>query len=177
MTTAIIITALICLAVGAAIGILLTRLSHPEEKQRRELESRLQQAEDELKAYQQEVSTHFIKTASLVNNMTQSYRAVGEHLAASAMHLANPDISRQLLNAGSGSLTGSTAKQASSLTLGDTAPEPPKDYAPKAPGGILSEEYGLKEDYGVESRPAYEMANDDLDSEDDDDQDPTLKAV
>lgn len=177
MTTAIIITALICLAVGAAIGILLIRLSHPEEKQRKELENRLQQAENELKAYQQEVSAHFIKTASLVNNMTQSYRAVGEHLAASAMHLANPDISRQLLNAGSGSLTGSPSEQTSSLALGDTAPEPPKDYAPKTSVGVLSEEYGLKEDYGIESRPAYEMANDDLDPDDDDDQDPTLRAI
>ena len=169
MSSTIIITALICLAAGAAIGILLARLSNPEQQKVRELESKLQSAEDGLKEYQQEVTEHFIQTSGLINNLTQSYKAVHEHMANSAMHLANPDISRQLVNAGTGKLTGSADS-----ALPETQPEPPKDYAPKAPGGVLSEEYGLKDDYSIETRPAHQIANDeDNDSEDD----PTLRAV
>ncbi|MGS2724191.1 YhcB family protein [Porticoccus sp. GXU_MW_L64] len=168
MSTTVVITALICLVAGAVIGMLLSRLTNPEQQKVRELESKLQQAENSLKDYQQEVTEHFIQTSGLINNLTQSYKAVHEHMASSAMHLANPDISRQLVNAGTGKLTDN-----SSEPLAGTPPEPPKDYAPKAPGGVLSEEYGLKDDYGIEARPGHQVANDENDNEDD----PTLKAV
>ena len=169
MSTTVVITALICLIAGAAIGLLLARLTNPEQQKVRDLENKLQQAESSLKDYQQEVTEHFIQTSGLINNLTHSYKAVHEHMASSAMHLANPDISRQLVNAGTGKLTDNSSDDA----LSETPPEPPKDYAPKAPGGILSEEYGLKEDYGIEARPGHQVANDEDDSEDD----PTLKAV
>lgn len=172
MSSTIVITAFICLAAGAGLGLLLARLSNPEQQKCRELESKLQRAEDELKNYQQEVTEHFIQTSGLINNLTQSYRAVHEHMASSAMHLANPDISRQLINAGTGKLTDNSDSQDN--VLSEKPPEPPKDYAPKAPEGILSEEYGLKEDYGIESRPGHQIANDE---EDDGEDDPTLKAV
>ena len=145
MSSTTIIIALICLAAGAVIGLLLARLSNPEQQQVRELEGKLQRAEDGLKDYQQEVTEHFVQTSGLINNLTQSYKAVHEHMAGSAMHLANPDISRQLVNAGTGKLTNNSADS----TLSETQPEPPKDYAPKAPGGILSEGYGLKDDYSI----------------------------
>lgn len=174
LSTTLIVTAIVCLAIGGAAGVALARLSHPRLKQRRELESKLQRAQDELKAYQQEVTEHFIKTSGLVNNLTHSYRAVHEHLAASALHLANPDISRQLLNAGAGN-RGGGGDHPTSNALPEHMPEPPKDYAPKAPEGVLSESYGLKDDYGIEARPDNTVAND---LEDDDDQDrPPLKAV
>ena len=169
MSSTVVIVALICLAAGAAIGLLLARLSNPEQQKVRELEGKLQHAEDNLKDYQQEVTEHFIQTSGLINNLTQSYRAVHEHMAGSAMHLANPDISRQLVNAGTGKLTSSTES-----TLSDAQPEPPKDYAPKAPGGVLSEEYGLKDDYSIEAHPGHQVANDE---DDDGEDDPTLRAV
>lgn len=171
MSSTIAITALICLAAGTAIGLLLARRSNPGQQKCRELESKLQSAEDNLKNYQQEVTEHFIQASGLINNLTQSYRAVHEHMASSAMHLANPDISRQLVNAGTGKLTGDSG-DSDDLLPGKT-PEPPRDYAPKAPGGVLSEEYGLKEDYGIEARPGHRIANDEEDNEDD----PTLRAV
>lgn len=169
MSPTLITTALIALVVGALVGMLLTRATQPKEKQRKELEAKLQKTEKELKDYQHEVTEHFIKTSALINTMTHSYRAVHEHLAGSAMHLANPDISRQLINAGTGKLEGSTEDDA----LSATPPEPPKDYAPKSPEGVLSENYGLKEDYGIETRSDVPTAND----SDDDDTDPTLRAV
>ncbi len=174
MSISVVITALVCLVIGGLVGGALVRLSHPQQKQRRELEAKLQRAQDELKSYQQEVTEHFIKTSGLVNNMTQSYRAVHEHLAASALHLANPDISRQLINAGTGKLAG-TGHDTSDDMFSENLPEPPKDYAPKSPEGVLSETYGLKDEYGAEAHPGHDVSNDP--ENDDDNQETPLKAV
>jgi uncharacterized membrane-anchored protein YhcB (DUF1043 family) len=56
---------------------------------------RLQEAEQELSSYRDDVTKHFTETSRLVNNLTQSYRDVHEHLASSAMKLTNPAISQQ----------------------------------------------------------------------------------
>ncbi|MGH1485674.1 MAG: YhcB family protein [Cellvibrionaceae bacterium] len=130
------------LLVGCILGSLLSRTLSPQQQKARTLETKLQEAEQQLKEYQQEVTDHFAETSKLVNNLTQSYRDVHEHLASDALKLANVDISRQLLSNANGDDT----------LLGDTSIneedfQPPKDWAPKTPGaeGTLSEGYGLKE--------------------------------
>ncbi len=140
----LVLTGLITLAIGCVVGIVIAPLLHPQEKQNRDLEQRLQKTEDKMANYQQEVSEHFAQTSQLVNSLTQSYKDVHEYLANSALKLTTPDISRQLLEAGKGNLiTGDPNK-----VLDEANFEPPRDWAPKEPGekGMLSEEYGLEED-------------------------------
>lgn len=129
--------------VGCILGAVLTRTLSPQEKKSRSLESKLQDSENKLNQYQQEVTEHFATTAKLVNNLTQSYRDVHEHLSSDALKLANVDISRQLLK--------SASKEDDALLGGAEIKEddfqPPKDWAPKTPGteGTLSENFGLSD--------------------------------
>lgn len=51
----------------------------------------------ELKAYKQEVSDHFVRTAELVNELTNSYKAVYEHLEGGAYRLVGEETLRERL--------------------------------------------------------------------------------
>jgi len=139
----LIITALISALAGCAIGVLIVRSNNPKQHQTRDLEQRLQQAEEKLGDYQQEVNEHFAQTSQLVNGLTQSYKDVHEYLANSALKLTDPAISQRMLEAAKGNLN-----EDEELNLDESNFEMPKDWAPKAPGqtGALSEEYGLKEE-------------------------------
>lgn len=103
----------------------------------RDLEQRLHQTETELQTYQRDVAEHFAHTSQLVNNLTQAYRDVHEHLANGALKLATPAISKQILDAAN-----------SEANLPEQPVQPPRDWAPRAPGskGALSDDYGLKDD-------------------------------
>ena len=150
--TALIITGLICLLGGCAIGAMLVRTINPQQQQNKDLESRLVQAEEKLGEYQKEVNEHFAETSQLVNSLTQSYKDVHEYLANSALKLTDPAISQQMLEAAKGNLSDDE------LIINEDNLEMPRDWAPKAPGqtGALSEEYGLKEEH-EESEPATEQ--------------------
>jgi len=141
--TTLLIIAAIAFTIGCLIGGITLRFTSPQEQQKRSLESKLQDTEEQLKSYQQEVTDHFAQTAQLVNQLTQSYKDVHEHLASDALKLANVDISRQLLSS-------SDANQVLDETdLNHEQFQPPKDWAPKAPGteGTLSEGYGLNDEH------------------------------
>lgn len=129
------IVALASLVIGLILGAILGRILSGSNKQCRTLAEEVRRKDDELKIYQQNVTEHFVKTSELVNNLTQSYKDVHQHLAASAMKLTSPEISKKLLEAGSGELSKSTAA--------DNAASPPKDYTPDI-SGILDESYGLE---------------------------------
>lgn len=174
MDSTTLLIALACLAVGLVVGSLLTRTLAPQEKKRRELEDKLRRAENEHKLYQQQVTEHFLKTSTMLRDMTQSYRNLGEHLASGAMMLSTSEVSREVLNASSPKLSDkSTGTVFSAISA-----EPPKDYAPSVPGGVLSENYGFNEDTadqnslytrGLVTKPSS-VANDN-----DDEDDPTFK--
>lgn len=89
------LTLLFTLAAGALIGAAIMRYWSPRLKVNKEMAERLQEAEQELNSYRDEVTQHFTETSRLVNNLTQSYRDVHEHLANSAMKLTNPAVSQQ----------------------------------------------------------------------------------
>lgn len=171
MTTETLFIGLLALAIGLIIGFVLARTLHPQARERKDLEEQLLQSQDQLKSYQQEVTAHFAKTSDLINNLSHSYRDVHEHLATSAMHLTNPEISRQLVDAGFGRQDSNA-----NLLSGET-PEPPKDYAPKVPGGILSEEYGLKEETPKPDAPTVNISDNPPANTDEpyEEEDPTLK--
>lgn len=129
---------------GGFAGAIISRTVLPNDNQQ-DLEKKLQSSREELARYQEEVTGHFAETSQLVNNLTQSYKEVHEHLAKGALQLTNAEIGRKILAAGDPSI-GIEAKD----SLEDVPFEAPKDWAPKTPGqvGTLSEEFGLNEDEG-----------------------------
>jgi uncharacterized protein len=135
--TMLLIVATAAFVVGCLLSLVLNRSFSASEQKTRSLESRLQEAEKSLADYQQEVTEHFSETAKLVNNLTQNYKEVHEHLAGSALKLANVDISRQLL---SSNLTD----DGNELNINEEDFQPPKDWAPSE--GALDEDYGLIKD-------------------------------
>jgi len=170
----LILVALVCLLIGATAGSLLTRTLHPQEKLRRELEEQLRRAREDHKAYQHEVTAHFARTADLVGNLAQNFHAVHEQLATSAMHLATPEVSRKLMEAAS--RTALKGDPRDTFTISDILPEPPRDYAPSVPGGVLSEDYGLEPD--TASRTARVGTSTDsgpAGARNEEEEDPTLK--
>lgn len=154
--SAVVITGLICLLAGAGIGaftlyMLRTKLFG------RDVEQRLHEAESSLQGYQRDVAEHFAQTSQLVNNLTNAYRDVHEHLANGALKLATPAISRQILDSANNNL-GSDSK----AYINEQRIEPPRDWAPKTAGtkGTLSEDYDLRDDHHENTQIPTESADD-----------------
>ena len=137
---------LVCLAfsVGAIATYLWIRKSGENTVDVIDLQKKLDKSEQHLKQYQQEVSQHFINISHLTASVTQSYRDINEQLVSSAMRLASPEIGRQLLKSGGSDLSLLDPNGNPLVDVEDV--EVPRNYAPKVPGGILSEEYGLKDE-------------------------------
>ncbi len=144
----LLIVATLSLIAGSLITLLLTRTMSSSEQKARALEGRLQEAEATLSNYQQEVTEHFAETAKLVNNLTQNYKEVHEHLASDALKLANIDISRQMLSNGVNETTGE-------MNVSEEDFQPPKDWAPS--DGTLREDYGLDAQDAVASATVHAM--------------------
>lgn len=156
----LVLTSLVSLLAGAGLGAFLLYLFRAQVYSR-ELEQRLHEAENTLQSYQRDVAEHFAQTSQLVNNLTQSYRDVHEHLANSALKLATPAISRQILESANANMLNSEKTYISEQNF-----QPPRDWAPKTAGakGALSEEFGLREDQDhkmppTESADEYDFDN------------------
>lgn len=144
---------IISLLIGAVIGFLMGRSGNTSNRQA-ELTEQLDSTTKELENYKEEVNEHFEKTAALVNNLTNSYKEVHEHLATSAVGLCK---------AGTIDLALEPAMHAKIESQDNESEEPaekteevtadiPRDYAPKSPEdeGTLSETFGLKEETAEE---------------------------
>ena len=153
--------------IGAGIGHLYSRKTGANDPSVQGLEKKLEQTEQQLKRYQQEVTEHFVTVSHLTTNIAQSYRQIHEHLATSAIRLASPEIGRQLLKAGGSDL--SLVDEDGNPLISAEDIEPPRDYAPKVPGGLLSEEYGLDDNDLSKGHPNAANSAE----EDEDDSDPT----
>jgi len=172
-TLTIILTAVTFFLIGAGLGHLFARQNQSGDQSARDLEKKLAQSERQLKRYQQEVTEHFLKVSHLTTSMSQSYRQIHEHLATSAIRLASPEIGRQLLKSG-GSDLNLTDEDGNPLLSAEDV-QPPRDYAPKAPGGILSEDYGFSENEDSKSQSGASDA--DLSDNQEDNDDPTSKVI
>lgn len=134
------LTGIVCLAIGVAAGLLIARqrqLGGPVKVS--ELETQIENLQRTQTEYREQVSEHFNTSAELVQQMTESYRDVYQHLAAGAQSLCTEDVASKLLPASDPDLfpEGRTGEQL----------EPPKDYAPRrdpSQTGALSEEFGLE---------------------------------
>lgn len=80
------------LIIGIVAGLYFARLDDFSNRQKNALQQKLDAAESQLKTYQSQVTEHFLKTASLVNSMTESYQAVHEHLASGATELCDRQV-------------------------------------------------------------------------------------
>ena len=172
ITLTMILTAAAFFLIGAGLGHLYSRNKQTGDRSVYDLKKKLEHSERQLKRYQQEVTEHFLKVSHLTTNMSQSYRQIHEHLATSAIRLASPEIGRQLLKAGGSELT-LTDEDGNPLINAEDV-QPPRDYAPKAPGGILSEDYGLSNNNSDKSHPNAAEA---VDGDGNEDSDPTIKPM
>lgn len=117
----------------------------------KELESHLTSLQDKYEQYQQGVTGHFAHTAQLVNNLTNAYREVHEHLQRGAGELCADNQRHTAANPASAFIALEAPKEAyPQAMLNDdkflATVMPPRDYATKQPDdkGTLDEEYGLK---------------------------------
>jgi uncharacterized membrane-anchored protein YhcB (DUF1043 family) len=141
--SSVLLVALLAFAAGVALTLHFFPANGRASSETSELQKKLDKRDQQLKRYQQEMSDHFITVSHLAANVTQSYKQIHEHLASSAIRLASPEIGRQILKSGGGDLSLHDNDGNPLIDLEDV--QAPRDYAPKVPGGVLSEEYGLTE--------------------------------
>lgn len=101
---------------GLAFG---RRRSRHDVERARDLEDRLQLAEDEMQRYRGEVAEHFGQTSQLLRDLTLQYRNVYEHLAEGARTLC-PEAAAQLPQ----SLAEALPARASAAPSGNGAADP-----------------------------------------------------
>jgi uncharacterized membrane-anchored protein YhcB (DUF1043 family) len=91
-TTSIWLTGILFTALGAMAGSIITYLVVARHGRTRKLQKELDQLKDRFTDYRDQVTQHFMRTSQLVQEMTQSYRAVYEHLASGAQNLCGGQI-------------------------------------------------------------------------------------
>ncbi|MGQ9426164.1 YhcB family protein [Gilvimarinus sp. F26214L] len=136
-TTAAVLFSLLSLAAGLVAGALLWRAFGPHEDRNRDLERRLEDAEQRFGDYQTQVTEHFVETSRRVNELTRNYRDVHEYLASSAVRLSNPAVGQDLREAArlddqSGSAETPVASDYTTGASGDTTgPQMPDQSRPR----------------------------------------------
>ncbi|UTW03867.1 YhcB family protein [Amphritea atlantica] len=153
------IIGIVTLLAGTLIGYLMGRSGDTSSQQK--LVDQLNEAQRDLSDYKEKVNGHFETTAELVNNLTESYKQVHQHLAQGSETLcmgehAPAQLSSQPQPAISEPVKETAAEdkepipmvteQTDTVTEEPEVVEPPRDYAIKSPDeeGTLSEKYGLK---------------------------------
>tara|TARA_R110002110_G_scaffold91264_2_gene237619 strand:+ start:246647 stop:247135 length:489 start_codon:yes stop_codon:yes gene_type:complete len=141
------------LVAGLIIGLLLGRRSSPAGQKSREVERQLDEVLQAKKVYEDEVVEHFTATAKLLNNLTESYREVHNHLATGAGTLCKGEgpVSLGRLENGQED-PNEIPPQLASI-------QPPLDYAPKTSPdekGMLNEEFGIERKPVQAEKPAAE---------------------
>lgn len=140
-----IIIAIIGLGVGAVIGYFAGRSSASNST------AQVQEVDNlkaEINEYKESVANHFQHTASMINEMNESYQGVIHHLAKGSQDLCDAGTAKDIE---SRLLPKIVSKEAdavdSSQPVDDEQDivEPPRDYAPKKADepGALSENYGV----------------------------------
>ncbi len=103
---------IIALVAGAMIGARVYRLFSPSVKQAEKIKTDLDQTRGELVRYKASVAQHFEKTSDLVNDLTQNYVRVYQHLAEGAQTLGDNKAFPTLLEQHQGKV---------SITIDDTS--------------------------------------------------------
>ncbi len=101
---------LISLAVGIGLGAGVAYLALGSFRRARELKTKLDALQQEHDAYRDQVAQHFLKTSQLVQRMTDSYRDVYKHLAASSQSLCKEPLATPRLDFAENTSIASKAK-------------------------------------------------------------------
>ncbi len=96
--------------IGGMAGFYFAKLDDFSKKQKQDLEEKLQKSERELVEYKDQVTAHFMETANLINNMTESYQKVHEHLANGSVELCNNAVEVNKLTISTSQLLSSASK-------------------------------------------------------------------
>lgn len=132
----------VTLLLGAVLGWVLAKLLDREQRSGRDAERRLEQANANLASYRREVSNHYVKTAQLVDELTESYRQLHNHLAHGSATLLDVR-GRPLMK----TIPSREQIEAISQPAAPILVSPPLDYAPKSTPqekGMLDEAFGLE---------------------------------
>ena len=141
------------LLLGIGLGMLLGRRTSPAALKQREAERRLDQLLQDKQAYEDEVVEHFTDTAKLLNQLTEQYRDVHNHLAKGADRLCHGRGPVALGQLGDPADSSEIPPQ-----LADV--RPPLDYAPKTSPdakGMLAEEFGIERSKAAAPAPEQDV--------------------
>lgn len=137
---------LIVFALGGFGGYLLAKTRNPDNRVR-ELEDHLHALQHKYDHYQDAVTQHFISTAQMVNELSNQYREVHEHLRKGAETLSADNRRHSANNPAHAfeRLDAAKDKDLPFIEHGHVV-EPPRDYAAKKPDdkGTLDEDYGFR---------------------------------
>ena len=128
-----------CLALGVVAGVAFASRLNNSPSRVRELETQIRSLEQSHEQYKGDVSDHFSGTGELIQQMTESYKSVYQHLALGAQDLCSGEVANKLLPAGSDAVFENSTEKESGIS-------PPKDYAAKQKPdqkGALAEDFGL----------------------------------
>jgi uncharacterized membrane-anchored protein YhcB (DUF1043 family) len=86
---------LLTFAVGIGVGLLVAWFVLPSGRQSKRLQEQLEATEEKLVRYQDDVREHFSKTSNLVNELTNTYHNLHEHLSLGAYMLGKHSLSNE----------------------------------------------------------------------------------
>ena len=99
---------LLSFLLGTVIGCILTYTIVARNNRTHQLQMELNELTDDFRGYRDQVTLHFMRTSELVQEMTQSYRSVYEHLASGAQHLCGDDEAAALHHTSTARVTDSS---------------------------------------------------------------------
>jgi uncharacterized membrane-anchored protein YhcB (DUF1043 family) len=85
------IVGILGILLGIGLGSIVTYTLASRGSHNKNLQAELDQLAERFTEYREQVAQHFMQTSNLVQEMTQSYRAVYEHLASGAYRLCGED--------------------------------------------------------------------------------------
>ena len=140
----LLLTAIVALLTGIAVGMVYSRKFTAESQQQKEVEKHLERLQQQQKDYQHEVAEHFTDTAKLLSNLAESYRDVHNHLAGGAENLCKDKLPASVITR----LPDSSDEYGANDEAYENISQP-LDYAPKSSPyetGMLNEEFGIEKD-------------------------------
>lgn len=171
----LLLTGIGCLAAGLLIGYIMAGRASASPKKIIELEQKLQDSQRSYAQYRDEVGEHFSTTAELVQQMTDSYKDVYQHLASGAQELCSGDVASKLLPTSNSEVFNAVQHDDSD----DNDLQAPKDYAPRqdpSQSGALAEDFGLDKTKVPESKTSDKEASA-LDKESEPDSEASTPAI
>lgn len=139
--TTLIVIAIVTFGAGLILGMLINSKRNASKQSQQQLEAHLSELQQQQETYQSEVTSHFTQTAELLDQLTNSYRDVHNHLAKGAEILASSSAGDALK-----ALPDDDQNNQENAPVAEQL-NPPLDYAPKTQNeeGMLSESFGLKD--------------------------------